>query len=425
VKITEKGEWPHVELGSSIALKRGDPCILLGYPFAEFPGGLWDTNRRPAIRTGAVVDTADMTGIFKTWCRFSPGFSGGGLFDLDGRLVGVHEGGDSERGPARHRRIELVRIQWDFLAAAKPHDTVATNAPNPITEAFREVVRGVPPIAVEVIGDNKRRAWGTIIGSDGWILTKASELYGSLSCRLPDGRNLTAVVRGTSPDHDLALLKVNAENLPAARWSERDEIPVGTLVAALGCGEPPRVGTVYHPAHPIPREASRLWGGTIRDGQGGVEIYDPPGQEESPLQPGDVITDVETHPTPDSNAFFKLAQEPNVGVPSVIAGDPIRVGVRRGKTTLELRFPLPAQDGTNPESQSHRRSAFPSVFTTDMVILPNQCGGPVVNESGFVVGITIARPYSDEGRIYVIPAVVARQVVKDLGSPNANREKGK
>ena len=185
------------------------------------------------------------------------------------------------------------------------------------------------------------------------------------------------------------------------------------------------VGTVYHSVHSVPREASRLWGGTIRDGKGGVEIADAANWEESPLQRGDIITVVEAHPVPDTNAFIELTRQPDVGVPFVIAGDPIHVGVRRGNTPLELRFPLPAQGSTNPDWQSHRRSAFPSVFTTDMVILPDQCGGPVVDASSYVVGIAIARPYSEEGRIYVIPAVVARQVAKDLGSANVNRDKGK
>ena len=36
-------------------------------------------------------------------------------------------------------------------------------------------------------------AWlGTIVGPDGWVLTKASELKGRITCRLRDGRELDA-----------------------------------------------------------------------------------------------------------------------------------------------------------------------------------------------------------------------------------------
>ena len=141
------------------------------------------------------------------------------------------------------------------------------------------------------------------------------------------------------------------------------------------------------------------------------------------MQRDDIVTDVEGHPTPDAKAFAELTRRPGVGVSFVIAGDPIRVGVRRAKTSLELRFPLPAQEPTDPDLRSHRRLAFPSVSTIDSLILPNQCGGPVVDEFGDVVGIAIARPYSKAETIYVISAVLARQVARDLASANANREK--
>ena len=144
VKITGKGPWPYVELGKSSRLGRGDPCILLGYPSLEFPGGLFDTNRQAAVRTGVVLDTAHMTGIFKTSCGFSGGFSGGGVFDMEGRLVGVHRGGDNENGPAQHGRVELLRVQWDFLAAGKAYGTVATNAADAIVEGLRTFFQGRP-----------------------------------------------------------------------------------------------------------------------------------------------------------------------------------------------------------------------------------------------------------------------------------------
>jgi len=148
VKITEKGLWPHAEVGNSIGLKLGAPCVLLGYPYLESPGGLLDTNRQPAVKTGVVVDTGDMRtgvpGLFKTSCRFSGGFSGGGVFDLEGRLVGVHSGGDNENGPARHVRVELLRVQWEFLAAGKPYGSVATNGPDPMIEGLERLFQGRP-----------------------------------------------------------------------------------------------------------------------------------------------------------------------------------------------------------------------------------------------------------------------------------------
>jgi serine protease Do len=58
---------------------------------------------------------------------------------------------------------------------------------------------------------------GVVVSPDGYILTNnhvvnnASEIQVSLN----DGRQFTAKVIGTDPQTDVALIKINAENLPA------------------------------------------------------------------------------------------------------------------------------------------------------------------------------------------------------------------
>ena len=52
------------------------------------------------------------------------------------------------------------------------------------------------------------------MGPDGWVLTKASELKGRITCRLRDGRELEARNVGVHGHLDLAMLKINAVNLP-------------------------------------------------------------------------------------------------------------------------------------------------------------------------------------------------------------------
>jgi S1-C subfamily serine protease len=125
MKITEKGPWPYVEFGSSLTMKRADMSILVGYPFAPIDDGMLEPQRSPAVRLGAVVDdTRHGPGMLSTSCFFLSGDSGGGVFDLEGRLVAIHTGGKDYEGPAYHTRIELLQKQWDFLSSGKSLDSL-------------------------------------------------------------------------------------------------------------------------------------------------------------------------------------------------------------------------------------------------------------------------------------------------------------
>jgi S1-C subfamily serine protease len=61
---------------------------------------------------------------------------------------------------------------------------------------------------------------------------------------------------------------------------------------------------------------------------------------------------------------------------------------------------------------SGRRSGFPAVLQTDMVLSPKDCGGPVVDLDGNVLGISIARA----GRVetWVLPGENIRPLLADL-----------
>lgn len=61
---------------------------------------------------------------------------------------------------------------------------------------------------------------------------------------------------------------------------------------------------------------------------------------------------------------------------------------------------------------SLRRESFPTVFAHDFRLRPEQCGGPVVDLSGNVVGLNIAR--ADATRTLAIPADVLRMVIQEL-----------
>ena len=77
---------------------------------------------------------------------------------------------------------------------------------------------------------------GVIVSPDGYILTNnhvvnnASEIQVALN----DGRQFTAKVVGTDPQTDVALIKINADNLPVLILADSDKVEIGDVVLAVG-----------------------------------------------------------------------------------------------------------------------------------------------------------------------------------------------
>ena len=77
---------------------------------------------------------------------------------------------------------------------------------------------------------------GVIVSPDGYILTNhhVIESADEIQVTLHDGRTLLAKVVGSDPETDLAVLKINATNLPAITFARSDLARVGDVVLAIG-----------------------------------------------------------------------------------------------------------------------------------------------------------------------------------------------
>lgn len=84
---------------------------------------------------------------------------------------------------------------------------------------------------------------GVIISSDGYIVTNHHVIQRSdeVSVTLHDKRNLKAKVVGSDPATDIALLKVDAENLPYLKFGDSEDLKLGEWVLAVG--NPFNIGT--------------------------------------------------------------------------------------------------------------------------------------------------------------------------------------
>ncbi|MBI4532743.1 MAG: trypsin-like peptidase domain-containing protein, partial [Candidatus Melainabacteria bacterium] len=77
---------------------------------------------------------------------------------------------------------------------------------------------------------------GVIIKSDGYVLTNAHVVRGisNIKVSLSDGRTLDGKVVGTDSFSDVAVVKINATNLPAARLGTSTGLRPGEFAVAIG-----------------------------------------------------------------------------------------------------------------------------------------------------------------------------------------------
>lgn len=104
---------------------------------------------------------------------------------------------------------------------------------------------------------------GVIWASDGLVVTNAHVVRGSHVCvQLWDGREFEAVIRSRDLRRDLAQLRIEAANLPAASPADSSQVRPGELVIAIGnpMGFVGALATgVIHGVGPIPRLGSQSW----------------------------------------------------------------------------------------------------------------------------------------------------------------------
>jgi serine protease Do len=101
---------------------------------------------------------------------------------------------------------------------------------NPLGQFFR----GMP--APKRRGVQHAQGSGFIISSDGLVLTNAHVVDGAneVTVKLSDHREFKAKVLGADRSSDIAVLKIEARDLPSVRIGNSDELGVGDYVLAIG-----------------------------------------------------------------------------------------------------------------------------------------------------------------------------------------------
>jgi len=108
VKITTPGKYPFVAMGDSAKLKKGQWVLATGHP------GGYKQGRPPVVRLGRVLDSGKT--LVRSDCTLVGGDSGGPLFDMEGKVVGIHSRIMGNITANIHVPVDTYRETWDRLA---------------------------------------------------------------------------------------------------------------------------------------------------------------------------------------------------------------------------------------------------------------------------------------------------------------------
>jgi len=323
------------------------------------------------------------------------------------------------RAIAACRFLALVVVA---LAArgATSQDRLRDHLTRPLLTAFREVITEPAKSTVQVYCDGFRACLGAVVRSDGYIVTKGSELKGKIECQLAsESQKREAKIVARDEITDLAVLKIDAKGLPVVPWSTDEPPAVGSWLATPGLSQLPiSIGVVSVAARKIPPPQAAL-GITLDVAENMARIASiAPGMaaERAGLKAGDIIRKVSGE---DIKSRPQLQQTIRARRP----GDKISLVVEReGRlqtidATLSNMSDLVHDERSEFQnslggSLSERRTGFPLAIQHDSVLRPTECGGPVVDLEGKVVGLNIARA----GRVesYALTTSVVRETVDKL-----------
>jgi serine protease Do len=315
-----------------------------------------------------------------------------------------------------------------------------------LTKLFDPSLATAAEATVRIQADGKDIVLGTVVDKSGLILTKGSELFGkdgklreNLACLVPalqDGSAYDIEVKGYHRESDLMLLKVDVDRpLTQVTFAEAKSAEPGNWVAVPGPRTPGAetleavaVGVVSATSRPLYVPESRIensnrgylgitFANPTNESDTGVGNITNESAKKAGMKVGDNIVGLNGLAVKNRDDIFDVM---NLTRP----GETLEVKVRRkGKdgdeevilkvTTIPLaNMDRGALQNSMGGSLSDRRGGFSRVIQHDTVLLPRQCGGPLVDLDGKVLGINIARA----GRVetWALPADVITPALADL-----------
>ncbi|MCA9213620.1 MAG: PDZ domain-containing protein [Planctomycetales bacterium] len=294
-----------------------------------------------------------------------------------------------------------------------------------IKSALSPAVSDASKATVRLLHRGDSLAMGTMITADGYLLTKASEVEAhqtKLVCRLYDGQQYRARLAGILDRHDLALLKIDAANVSHVTFDPDVQPTIGSIIATPSLtSRPVAIGVVSSQQQRV--ESDGVLGVRMIQKNGKTivsEVLPGSSAARAGIHEGDIVIGVDGQQIGSMMAVVRM-------ISTHLPGDEISFEVTRDDEPITFSAVLGRRDDLDVENGdfqsylggdlSSRRSGFPSVIQHDTFLLPEHCGGPIVDLEGRVVGLNIAR--AERIASYALPNnVVAASIKRMLDSEN-------
>ncbi len=173
------------------------------------------------------------------------GFLLGGLsFYLLGQITGQHRDYVSLAPPNVPRQIiETSRAFSDIARSVSPAvvnisttKIVRRDAPPFSDEPFFDFLNPFKDFRMPKKWKEQSLGSGVIVSPDGIIVTNnhVIEQADEIRVTLYDKRSFNARIIGADPKTDVAVVRIDAKDLPTAHWGDSDKLQVGEFVLAIG-----------------------------------------------------------------------------------------------------------------------------------------------------------------------------------------------
>lgn len=363
--------------------------------------------------------------------------------------------------------LNLLSVKWivllvgffsaEMLVAQQSLETPYRLTGSFITDLFEPQRQVIQACSAVIYDKNAEIAYGIVLSKDGYILTKASEIDhkktkdAGKEPPIPEVKNLKSVVpdEDTAPSiklsvrvdkqsfdevkviavdplWDVALLKVEAQDLTPPEFAPDSKLEQGTWVVVNGATSRTKrrvlAGIISAKAREIPTAGGAGLGLVLENMKGKLqvkEVSEESGAKVAGVQVGDMIVALDGRKVVKFEEIAEALKDKKVG-------DEVILTVKRAEKKLDLAVRLaprgemahePDRNDQMSGDFSRRRSGFPRVIQHDILANSGTMGGPVLDMKGRVVGMNIAR--ANRCETFAIPVEelqeLARRMIEEAG----------